>query len=79
MASQEDGKTEALWRFLDLMLVAYALSCDIDAEIASFVMLPVLVVAERLALSDEALSMMRNSAVAQARKRRKRSGEPSCS
>ena len=53
MASQEDGKTEALWRFLDLMLVAYALSCDIDAEIASFVMLPVLVVAERLALSDK--------------------------
>jgi len=79
MASQDDRKAEALWKFLDLMLEAYALSCDIDAEVASFVMLPVLVVAERLALSDKALSLMRDSVVAQARKRREHSGEPSCS
>jgi hypothetical protein len=69
MAIRKDGMAEALWRFLDLVLIAYAVSCDVDAEVASFAMMAALVVAERLALSDRALAMMRDSAVADARRR----------
>jgi hypothetical protein len=58
----------ALSRFLDLVLDAYAASCDVDDEVASFAMMAALVAAERLAVSDRALAMMRDSAVADARR-----------
>jgi hypothetical protein len=70
MTIRRDKKTQALWRFLELMLAAYAVSCDFDADIAGFAMLAALAVAERLALSEQAVDMMRDSAVAAARRRR---------
>jgi hypothetical protein len=77
MTIRKDRKTQALWRFLDLVLAAYAVSCDVDAGVASFAMLAALAVAERLALSEQAVGMMRDSAVATARRRGPRRGEPS--
>jgi len=76
MATLKDRNTQALWRFLDLVLDAYAVSCDIDADIANFAMLAMLAVAERLGLSEKALRMMRDSAVAKARRRRPGRSKP---
>jgi hypothetical protein len=76
MTIRRDKKTRALWRFLELVLAAYALSCDVDAEVAGFAMLAALAVAERLALSEEAVGMMRDSAVATARRRIRGGSKP---
>jgi len=70
MAIRRDKRTQALWRFLELVLAAYAVACDVDGDIAGFAMLAALAVAERLALSEQAVDMMRDSAVAAARRRR---------
>jgi hypothetical protein len=79
VAKPKCSETEALWRCLDRALEIYAVSCDVDAEVASFVMLTVLVLGERLALSDKALAMMLDSAVAEARRLCYGTGEPSLS
>ncbi len=78
MTIRKDKKTRALWRFLELVLAAYAVSCDVDTDIAGFAMLAALAVAERLALSEQAVGMMRDSAVAAARRRRPGGGKTSC-
>jgi hypothetical protein len=79
MAPRTDREALALWRFLDLVLYAYALSCDIDADVANFAMLAALAVGDRLALSENAVRMMRDSAVAEARRQRHDNGTPCCS
>jgi hypothetical protein len=58
------------------VLEAYAVCCDVDDEVASLAMLAALAVAKRVGLSEEAIDMMKQSAVAEARKQCRRGGKP---
>jgi hypothetical protein len=63
-------KRDALVCFLDLSIDASALMVDIDPDIGSFAMMAVLVAAEKLGMSDGAAYALRDSALAEIRKRR---------
>jgi hypothetical protein len=70
-AETEINEAPPLWRVLDLALEAHAIAVDCDAEVASFVLMSVFVLGERLALSDEVLDRMLMSATAEKRWQRK--------
>lgn len=66
----DSDTSEELLRFLDLVIDASASMFDVDPELASFAMMAVVVVAERLGIPDETAYQLRNAAVAEIRKRR---------
>ena len=68
MDSLTSTRTAIFWRLLDVLLNAYALSRDVDPEVASFAQLPIFVAAERLGLTDEVVELMSAGAVAEARR-----------
>jgi hypothetical protein len=72
-----DMATEDLLWFLDATIEASACVFDLNAELASFAMMAALAAAERLAISDEAAYRLRDSAIAEVR--RKRGAERGCS
>lgn len=66
---QDIGSTETLLRCLDLAIEASAMTYDLDPDIASFAMMAALALAERLAIGDDAAYRMRDSAIAELRKK----------
>ncbi|HEV8016689.1 MAG TPA: hypothetical protein VGP48_14215 [Stellaceae bacterium] len=62
--------TEELLRFLDAMIDASASAFDVDAELASFAMMAALAAAERLAITDQAAYRLRDTAIAEVRRKR---------
>jgi hypothetical protein len=63
----EGGPTPALWRVLDLLLMASAVALDSEPQIAGFAMLVAIPVGSRLGLAPTALRLMRESAAAEVR------------
>jgi len=70
MAAQSDRETRALWRYLDHVLAAHALSHEVDDDLADVALMAATAVADRLRLSDDILHMMRASALAEAMRQR---------
>jgi len=57
----DQGRVPPLWRVLDLLLEAYAFAVECDPEVARFALMTILVVGERLELSDKVIDRMLRS------------------